>query len=272
MIHLDRQVNSIGRCKIYFVNCISGTFVKRQNIYQRCLASCAASAGCACFYCLLIAQVKHKQSNAHRHAYAMHLPQHQRHEQHQHQLELELCLSGCQSVCLPLRLLALLENVIRVEALGGQLSSDATDIASSSASASGECQTRGGWATVTRWARCKHRLGWAWGLLFFGCSFACTHALLTHSAHMQIFADADAVITYLLERKPASIISCGRGKVPLHSTIHGTFVWPPKWRQITSMASLLVIRLHASVYLCECVCVCVWVCVCVSLTAIGNCI
>lgn len=100
------------------------------NAALPCAAS-VASAGSACFYCLLIAQVKHKQSNAHRHAYAMHLPQHQRHEQHQHQLELELwlCLSGCQSVCLPLRLLALLENVIRVEALGGQLSSNATDIA-----------------------------------------------------------------------------------------------------------------------------------------------
>lgn len=94
----------------------------------------ATSAGSACFYCLLIAQVKHKQCNAHRLAYAMHLPQHQRHSStSSSSAPLSVSLSASPSV-------GIAENVIRVEALGGQLSSEATDIASSSSSAGGECE------------------------------------------------------------------------------------------------------------------------------------
>lgn len=55
----------------------------------------------------------------------------------EHQLDcsapLSVSLSASPSV-------GIAENVIRVEALGGQLSSDATDIASSSSSAGGECE------------------------------------------------------------------------------------------------------------------------------------
>lgn len=172
--------------------------------------------------------------------------------------QLELCLCVCQSVCLSVCWHCWKCNQNGSTWWSAQLRRN------------GHCQllfqcwrrmrTRDEWAYVTR-ARCNYRLGRVFSAagLRWCCSLpvvACAHALLTHSSHMQIFA-ARRYYYVAARKETASVISCGRGKVPLHSTIHCTFVWPPKWRQITSMATL-VIRLYASMYLCECLCVCVY--------------
>lgn len=149
VIHLgsewSRQANSIGRCKIYFVNCISGTFVKRQNIYQRCLAE-----RWLCWLCLLLllvncpgeTQTEQRPQTRLCHAPAA-APKARTAPARALPLSLAVSLSASWSV-------GIAENVIRVEALGGQLSSDATDMASSSSSAGGECKARGEWVCVTR--------------------------------------------------------------------------------------------------------------------------